>query len=124
MDDIKLDRPEGLNNAFKETIKNKSAEFDKSFNNEMTKDDPKEMHGVMMESCASSNVSRHGFAGTDPMREAGTVAIQFKNGAIYHYKDVPLHLYQELKECSSIGVKVNQSLRGKFDFEKMPDIAE
>lgn len=42
--------------------------------------------------------------------------IEYKNGSVYRYKEVPRHVWDELKRSDAIGAYVNANIRDKYDF--------
>jgi len=48
--------------------------------------------------------------------ERQLLRIEFQNGSIYHYFDVPATVYQELMQAPSKGAYFNRSIRPIFDF--------
>ncbi len=48
--------------------------------------------------------------------------MQFKSGGTYHYFGVPQHLADQMAKVESIGKFVGQELRGKFAYERQPDV--
>ncbi len=48
--------------------------------------------------------------------QARVLEIEFKNGQVYRYKEVPRNVYDELMKAESIGTYVNANIRDKFDF--------
>lgn len=59
----------------------------------------------------SSNIKSIGYDGT-------TLEVEFKNGAIWQYKDVPREKYDELMSAPSIGSYFAKNIKGKFEEEK------
>jgi hypothetical protein len=45
------------------------------------------------------------------------LSIQFRNGRIYLYKNVPLKVYDRLRTNKSVGVYYNSTIRKKYEFE-------
>ena len=45
------------------------------------------------------------------------LSIQFRNGRIYLYKDVPLKVYDRFRTNKSMGVYYNSTIRKKYGFE-------
>jgi hypothetical protein len=67
--------------------------------------------------------------------EKQVLEIEFKNGGVYQYFDVPEHIHRELMagtklvkegaiEKASIGRYFGQQVRGKFKFAKLPPAPE
>lgn len=51
--------------------------------------------------------------------EAETLEIEFSNGSIYQYHDVPEETYNQLMEAPSIGKEFHQSIRNNFRTEQV-----
>jgi len=60
----------------------------------------------------SSNLASVGY---DP--ESNILEIEFKNGSIYHYFEVPESRYNALMNASSKGSYLNQSIKRKFPYK-------
>jgi len=43
--------------------------------------------------------------------------IVYTSGAVYDYKDVPEHVYREMKTSTSKGAYLNLHIKGAYDFE-------
>jgi len=43
--------------------------------------------------------------------EDGRMQVEFKNGSVYEYKDVPLSTYQNLRASQSIGKTFDSNIR-------------
>ena len=50
-------------------------------------------------------------------REKQVLMIEFKNGSIYKYLDVPESVYKEMKETPSVGKYFNLNVKDKFGFD-------
>lgn len=50
--------------------------------------------------------------------EDGTLEIEFANGTVYQYFDVPQALYDELRRADSHGRAFNEQLRGHFRYAR------
>jgi len=57
----------------------------------------------------SSSVASLGY---DP--SAMTLEVEFRNGSVYQYFDVPETVYQELMSASSVGTYLNQNIRASY----------
>jgi len=44
--------------------------------------------------------------------------IEFVSGITYSYKNVPEHVYTELKSSREKGIYFNKHIKGKYDFER------
>jgi len=60
----------------------------------------------------SSNIDGIGY-------ENGTLFVKFKNNSEYKYAGVPAELYEQLKKAESKGKFINESVKGRFNFEKV-----
>lgn len=61
----------------------------------------------------SSNLHSVGY---DP--EGKTLEIEFRSGAVYQYKDVPLNIYRALMAASSKGKYFNSYIRDSYQTDK------
>lgn len=48
-----------------------------------------------------------------------TLEIEFHDGSIYQYFDVPRNVFQELMTAASIGAYVNRELKGRFNYRQV-----
>jgi hypothetical protein len=64
-------------------------------------------------SVSSSNIASVGH--DDP---AQTLEVEFLNGAVYEYYDVPEHVYQELISASSVGRYFAQRVKDVYGFSR------
>ena len=62
----------------------------------------------------SSNVASVGY---DP--GTMTLEVEFKNGSVYQYFDVPEAVYQELKSAASVGTYLNQSIKNSYRYAQI-----
>lgn len=62
----------------------------------------------------SSNVA---FIGYDS--ESETLQIEFNNGSIYQYFDVPEHLFEGLRDTDSVGRFLHANIKGTYRFSKV-----
>lgn len=67
-----------------------------------------EMHPVI-----SSNIAAVGYD-----TENLTVYIQFMNGAVYAYKGVPEHEFENLRTASSVGSYLNRNYKNVYPYER------
>jgi hypothetical protein len=68
----------------------------------------------------SSIVSSHNYVVyPDEHSAAGCLSLQFKNGTIYKYKDVPAHVRDELVNAESFGKFFAENIKDKFVTEKV-----
>jgi hypothetical protein len=57
----------------------------------------------------SSNVASVGY---DP--NTMTLEVEFRNGSVYQYFDVPETAYQDLMSASSVGTYLNQNIKASY----------
>jgi len=62
----------------------------------------------------SSNIDSIGYD-----EETNTLEIQFLNGSIYQYFDVPFAVYDELMGADSHGQYLAQHIKGKYRYVKV-----
>ena len=48
-----------------------------------------------------------------------TLEVKFKNGAIYQYDDVSEKLWEQAQKAPSIGIFMNQNIKGVHSFKKL-----
>jgi hypothetical protein len=63
---------------------------------------------------SSSNVESVGY---DP--NILTLEVEFKDGAVYQYFDVPETVYQELTRASSVGQFMHANIRNNYRYTKV-----
>jgi len=63
---------------------------------------------------SSSNLAAIGY---DP--DTGSLEVEFTNGSVYEYKNVPLLVYEELMKASSHGAYLNREIKNAFACEKV-----
>lgn len=62
----------------------------------------------------SSNVASVGYDTTTL-----TLEVEFNNGRVYHYFDVPELLYQGLISASSVGQFLNHNIKGHYRYAQI-----
>lgn len=62
----------------------------------------------------SSNVEAIGYD-----KESETLQVEFKNGGIYQYFDVPQHIFQESHNADSIGKYLAYNIKGNYRYSKV-----
>jgi hypothetical protein len=50
---------------------------------------------------------------------SGTLEIEFLNGSIYQYFDVPIQIYEELVSASSAGSYLASKIKGNYRFSRV-----
>lgn len=66
------------------------------------------------QSVVSSNISSIGYDNGDSVLE-----VEFNNGAIYQYFDVPQHIHEEIMIAESIGGYLARNVKGHFRFSRV-----
>lgn len=51
--------------------------------------------------------------------DTSVLRITFVSGLVYHYKNVPVEIYNRLRTAKSKGTYFNEHIKNKFDFEKV-----
>ncbi|MDD2099980.1 MULTISPECIES: KTSC domain-containing protein [Pseudomonas] len=64
-------------------------------------------------SVSSSNIATVGHD-----ESSQTLEVEFLNGAVYEYYDVPEHVYQELISASSVGSYFAQRIKNVYGFSR------
>ncbi|MGH1466145.1 MAG: KTSC domain-containing protein [Cognatishimia sp.] len=67
-----------------------------------------------MISVNSSNVSAVGYDG-----DTSTLQIQFNDGSLYQYFDVPEHIFDGLRTADSVGRYLHQNVKGVFRYSRI-----
>lgn len=67
-----------------------------------------------MTSVSSSNVAAVGFD-----EDSSTLQIEFLNGAVYQYFDVPEGLFIGLRDADSVGKFLNDNIKGTYRYSKV-----
>jgi hypothetical protein len=62
---------------------------------------------------SSSNIASIGYD-----EGSGTLEVEFLNGAVYRYFDVPSNLYEALMAAASHGTFLNANIKGAYQYEK------
>ena len=66
------------------------------------------------QSVSSSNLASVGY---DPNSE--TLEVEFKNGSIYQYYNVPQFMYERLMEAGSVGNFLNTQIKGTYAYSQV-----
>jgi hypothetical protein len=62
----------------------------------------------------SSNIASIGYDS-----ESQTLEIEFINGAVYQYFDVPEHIFTGIMKADSHGVYLNSTIKGYYRYSKV-----
>lgn len=79
-----------------------------------------ERFGIFMHKCESTNLAEYGY---DDQRKVLALAFKVKGTdqlRVYHYKDVPQHVYDGLIEADSKGSYASRYIVGKFEPVPLP----
>lgn len=63
---------------------------------------------------SSSNLQSIGYD-----EESQTLEVEFINGGIYQYFDVPKHLFEDFLNAASVGSFLARNIKGHFRFSKV-----
>ncbi|ORT72144.1 KTSC domain-containing protein [Pseudomonas mosselii] len=63
-------------------------------------------------------VSSSNIASVGHDESSGTLEVEFLNGAVYEYYDVPEYVYQELVSASSVGGYLAQRINNVYGFSR------
>lgn len=61
----------------------------------------------------SSNVARFGYD-----EETRVLKVEFKNGAVYDYYDVPEQVFNGMKSAASVGQYLAQQIKGSYRYAR------
>ena len=50
--------------------------------------------------------------------DSNTLAVEFKDGSIYHYHDVPKDIHEGLVSAKSVGSYIHANIKGKYKHAK------
>ena len=67
-----------------------------------------------MKPVASSNIQAVGY---DESSE--TMRVQFTNGSVYEYRNIPIVVYNDFMQASSLGAYLNRNIRNSYPYEKV-----
>jgi uncharacterized protein len=74
------------------------------------------MEGLLMDRTAVSSSNVHAI-GYDPT--SSILEVEFTNGSVYQYFDVPDHEFDGLMNAGSHGTYLNAHIKGKYSYSKM-----
>ena len=61
----------------------------------------------------SSNIKSVGHC-----KDTNTLAVEFKDGAVYHYADVPADVHEQLVSSKSVGGALHSIIKGNYRHSK------
>ena len=62
----------------------------------------------------SSNLARFGYDGNTQ-----TLSVEFKNGGLYNYYDVPMNVFESMKHAPSKGQFLASQIKGNFRYARV-----
>lgn len=65
-------------------------------------------------SVTSSNVEAIGYD-----KDSQTLQVEFKNGSVYQYFDVPENVFNELRDAGSIGGYLASNIKGIYRYSRI-----
>jgi hypothetical protein len=71
------------------------------------------MSSIERSPVSSSNVKSIGHCG-----DTNTLAVEFKDGTVYHYADVDKDTHDQLVSSKSVGGAVHSMIKGKYSCSK------
>lgn len=67
-----------------------------------------------MTSVESSNIEAVGYD-----EDSSTLQLEFKNGGTYQYFDVPVRVFEELRDAASVGKYLAANIKGVYRYSKV-----
>ncbi len=67
-----------------------------------------------MASVDSSNIAAVGYD-----EDSSTLQVEFNNGALYQYFDVPENIFEELRDAGSVGGYLAAHVKGSYRYSKV-----
>jgi hypothetical protein len=61
----------------------------------------------------SNNIARYGYRQRDT-----TLTVQFRNGMIYEYSNVPREIFEQMRHADSAGGFLAKNVKGQFEAHK------
>ena len=72
------------------------------------------MEEISLKPVSSSNIDSIGYSiATETLR------VQFKTGAIYDYEGVPVEVYQQMQNASSVGCYLNKHIKNTYAYTRV-----
>jgi len=69
---------------------------------------------IEMNTIESSNIAAVGYD-----VETETLQVEFNNGSLYQYFNVPEHIYQGLFSADSVGTFLAQNIKGSYRYSRV-----
>jgi hypothetical protein len=70
-------------------------------------------------SVSSSHVATVGWEASEDDPKVGTLEVEFNNGAVYQYQDVPEGKFHGLREAGSVGTYLLSNIKGSYSYSKV-----
>lgn len=69
-----------------------------------------------MKKCTSRQLREYGY-----YPDSRTLAVRFRDGRLFHYKDVPPETAAELAEAPSVGSFLSSRIKGAYEHSFVPE---
>lgn len=63
---------------------------------------------------SSSNIAAIGYDG-----DSATLEVEFNNGAVYQYFDVPEHVFNDFLSADSVGAYLANNIKGQYRYSRV-----
>jgi hypothetical protein len=70
-------------------------------------------------SVSSSHVAAVGWEAEEEDSKTGTLEVEFNDGAVYQYQDVPEGEFHLLREAGSVGTYLKDNIKGTYSYRKV-----
>jgi KTSC domain len=71
----------------------------------------------------SSHVAAVGWEPDEDDPTIGVLEVEFNDGSVYQYEDVPQGKYDLLRQAGSVGTYLNQAIKGKYSYARVQESA-
>lgn len=71
---------------------------------------------IEMRPVTSSNVSKIGHD-----EDSKTLAVEFNDGSVYHYENVPKDVYDDILASKSVGKYIHSAVKGTYKHKKLDE---
>jgi hypothetical protein len=70
---------------------------------------------------SSSHVASVGWEASEDDPKVGTLEVEFNDGAVYQYNDVPEGKFHALREAGSVGGYLRSAIKGAYSYSKVQE---
>jgi hypothetical protein len=70
-------------------------------------------------SVSSSHVAGVGWEASEDDPKTGTLEVEFNDGAVYQYQDVPEGEFHLLRQAGSVGTYLLNNIKGSYSYRKV-----